>query len=255
MVFWQYVIAILIGAVIGFFSSISLSRYESRKKQTEALISLLVELELNVELLNKILDQKHPGILLRLEKEMWNSHKSVITSLSYESQASIYNAYHYIHIVNSIIDNHLAFHGTGPGAWEARYINETKTAREPITNARDQLKVILTNKNNILKPNNKNKIAENSLKYIWHKTSTPSKVAFCFFVPTIIALFVIAIIHVSDEAYTWSVKAQWVSQSLSGILAFIAAWLGTRNKHFSSVLYWALYTFVLGMVFQLVNYF
>jgi hypothetical protein len=147
MIWWQSLIisvtSVAVGALLGYLLSwlgAKIERDSTKRRQLlEAMQGLFAELGINLKLIEKQPD----GLLPRLTKDMWNIHKSKIAELPLHIQENIYQAYSSIEQVNAVVDNMYAFGSRshyGPGAWDTRYENEAKKAREPLKKARYDLK-------------------------------------------------------------------------------------------------------------------
>lgn len=146
MVWWQYLIISLTSVALGAFMGYFLNRRgvqserdaRERRELRDAVKGLLTEMNANLKLTEK---RPEPALLPPLAKDMWDIHKSKILELPLEIQESLYQAYSAIDSVNAVIDTRLACgnRDQGPGAWDTRYENEGKKARERIEEARSYL--------------------------------------------------------------------------------------------------------------------
>ena len=147
MVWWQYliisVVLLVVGGLFGHWLSgrgAKAERVATEGRQlVDAVKGLLIEMYANLKLTEK---DPEPALLPPLAKDMWNIHKSKVVELPLEIQEALYQAYHSIDNVNAVLDLRDTYpkQGTGtPGAWDRRYSDEAKKAREHMQRARDCL--------------------------------------------------------------------------------------------------------------------
>ncbi len=225
MIWWQSMILILLGGLIGFFFNrlgAKSERHSIEKRHLlDAIRGLLIEMQSNMELTKK---PPEPALLPRLAKDMWNIHRSSVAELPLEVQEVLYLAYVEIDKVNAVVETRIAFSNRySPGGWDKRYMDEAKKARKAIKKARDILCEHLKNIETMITRDNLVSKVRNVLP-----TVGKGILLKCFAVLMAIAIIIlvfVAFLNVSDANDTSLTLALYVyiAQALSALITMLAA--------------------------------
>jgi len=235
MVWWQSIILLIFGGLIGFFFNRLGAKSErdaiERRHLQDAIRGLLIEMQSNIKL-----TENPPGlaILPRLAKDMWNMHKSSVAELPLVIQETLYRAYIEIDKVNAVVETRIAFSnrkGDTPGTWDSRYANEANRARKAIKKAKATLLKYLEGIETISTKNSlvlrvRNMLSAGSENIFLKSAAVLLAIALAI-------LIVVAFLRISDANDTSLALYTYIAEVLSALLTVLAAFFN-RFKLFVS---------------------
>jgi len=254
MVWWQSIILLFFGGLIGFFFNRLGAKSEreaiERRQLQDAIRGLLIEMKSNIKLTEK---PPEPAILPRLAKDMWDIHKISVAKLPLKIQETLYRAYAEIDKVNALVETRIAFSnrkGDTPGTWDTRYESEANKARMVIKKAKRNLLKHLECIETIKTTNNLARGVQNVL-------SAGSENIFLKSVAVLLAialviLIVVAFLRISDANDTSLALYTYIAEVLSALVTVLAAFFN-RFKLFVGFASVFLVTYLWGQLGILIS--